>query len=1028
MGLALAQGALAGSAVHPTRLSVDRYGLDEGLSQLSVTAIAQDDSGFLWIGTQEGLNRFDGQRFLVLRESGGLPSNSIESLAFDASSRLWVGTNDAGLHIRDLRNGGQTNVGLAQGLGHPTVTGILLDGQRGAWLTTPAGVDYLDANGQGLRVLSRTLRAVGLAHLGEGEALLLDAECALWRAGPGHVERVAAAIEGMDGCTAMVASADGYWVADEGGVVARMLPDGSLARRMSLPAEVPGALGVSAMHVQAGRFVWLGRADGSLWQLPLDGVGEGAPRRVRLDQDAGGPIQRVFVSEDGVLWLGSLTRGLFRARPLSDAVGQGRVEAGAPADWPSRSLRAIHFSGEFDLVGTDAGLVWRRGDADWRTVATIGATSVRSIAPAARGGWWIGSHRGVWHLAPDGRAQPMAELADPRVTDLLAERDAAGADVLWVATRGGLARFVDGVRVPHGWEETLDGQFLTSLMRDDLGRLWIGSNESGLFRSDVNGELEHLSPATGGLPHQSVWSLHADDAAFWVGTFSGGLIRIDRVDGGMRRFGEAQGLSNEVVYRILPDDHGRLWLSTNNGISVLDPGRELVQTLGRGDGLHNREYNSGAGSRGPDGRLYFGGTEGLDVLAPDGLAATSPPARPVLASLQVIGVKRGRVAEGPSRRFDTLYADTVVLDHRDAVIALQMVAIDFTAPAAARLRYRIKGLHEDWVHPGGASAELVLSNLPAGDYPLEISAAGRDGRFGPTRTVLIDVPPAPWMHPAAKAVYVVLALLGLAWLGSRIGARERARRAQIDLLNRTVAERTRALEEANQMLRTSNRQLEEATRTDPLTQVSNRRDLQQWLAREADTVVRELATRGQGYIGLLFFMIDIDDFKRINDQFGHQVGDEVLVAFAARLRALGRERDVVVRWGGEEFLWLVRDLALADAVRLAERARQAVADAPFELASGQVLAVTCSVGFAPWPFWSRFPALGDWEQSVNLADRALYAAKAGGKNAWVGVLPGPALDRVGMQRLLTGSDPAELAPDSVQLVHSTPDAPHLPGS
>ena len=122
MGLALAQGALAGSAVHPTRLSVDRYGLDEGLSQLSVTAIAQDDSGFLWIGTQEGLNRFDGQRFLVLRESGGLPSNSIESLAFDASSRLWVGTNDAGLHIRDLRNGGQTvllNHANAPGTGDP---------------------------------------------------------------------------------------------------------------------------------------------------------------------------------------------------------------------------------------------------------------------------------------------------------------------------------------------------------------------------------------------------------------------------------------------------------------------------------------------------------------------------------------------------------------------------------------------------------------------------------------------------------------------------------------------------------------------------------------------------------------------------------------------------------------------------------------------------------------------------------------------------------------------------------------------
>lgn len=1019
----LAAGPAPASENRTPFLSLERYGLDQGLSQLSVTSMVEDDAGFLWIGTQEGLNRFDGQRFVAhRRHSGaigtGLSSSSIDALAFESThSRLWIGTNDAGLDVMDLRTGGHRRIGADQGLTEAAVARVMPDAEGGAWLGTDRGLFHVDPGVTRARRLGGTAAVVGLQATDDGAAFALDAACGLWRLGPTRRERIALEMTPEAACVALQADGDSLWLASASGDVLRVSVAGRLLRHLPPTAPRGAAAELTAMRLRAGGELLLGHGDGSL--LRLDPEGEQPPQWLDFDQPPESAIQSIYESRSGVLWLGSHTRGLFRARPLSAAVRRERMADSDIAAWPARSVRSFWRADGVDLVGTDLGLAVRTdADRSWRTLPAIGATSVRAIVPDGEGGWWVGTHRGLWRLDAGLSATPVPGLPDARVTDLLVD-----GDELWVATRGGLARFRNGLPVADGVPATLSGVFLTSLMRDDLGRLWIGSNERGLFRLGAGGALENLSPDNGRLPHNSVWSLYADSRSFWVGTFSGGLLRLDREDGGIHAYTMRDGLANDVIYRILPDSLGRLWLSTNNGLSVLDPYEGGVQSLGRGDGLRNREYNSGAGFVDPQGLLYFGGTEGLDSIDAEALELSSASATPLLAGLEVVGQRGGRALPRPGRRFDTLYADRVELAPDDAVLALDLVAVDFTAPDAARLRYRLAGVHDDWVQARGPQADLMLSYLAPGDYLLEISAAGRDGRFGPSRRVLISMPPPPWRHPLAYAGYALLAMAGIGWLARRARGRVQEREARIALLDRIVAERTAELEAANQKLQLSNRELDHATRTDPLTRVSNRRDIQQWLAREGRQILDSSAASASGHGGLVFFMIDIDDFKRINDNHGHHAGDEVLVSFAARLGHLSRGQDVVVRWGGEEFLWILRDLPVRDAAAVAERARRAICDTPFLLSSGLHLAVTCSIGFAPWPFSPACPAIGDWEQSVELADRALYAAKAGGKNAWVGLLPGPAADRTTVQALLAGAAPERLADGAVQVPHSTPEPP-----
>ncbi|MBW3549762.1 MAG: diguanylate cyclase [Proteobacteria bacterium] len=1023
-------GAAAQRSPGQAFLSLERYTPEEGLSQYAITALAEDEHGLLWIGTQEGLNRYDGHRFVVLRntpagEAPELASSSIDALAVDGHSRLWVGTNDAGLQIIDLRTRASVRLGTADGLDHPTVRSILIDPAGGAWLGTASGIGRVDADLAAVQPLGASAPVVAMAFSADLEGHALDQDCRLWRLSPTRMHPQPAAVPEGASCVAMQPAGDGFWLATATRGLYRVDGDGQrVAHRPAGWLRRSSAELSALMQRPDGRWL-LGYADGAVLQAPADW--SAAPTRIAFDQPIDSAITGFHQYRSGVLWIGSSTSGLFRVRALSSTIRRDLVDEAAIATWPSDSVRSILRDGTRLLVGTDAGLVIRDGaDADWRPIGAIGATSVRAIAPARRGGWWVGSHRGLWHLGANGRARAVDGLPHPHVTALLVEAGAGGEQV-WIATRGGLARMRNGV-IDNGILDSdavpseLRDQFLTSLMRDRNGRLWIGSNERGVYRIEPDGGVQHLGTHNGRLPHDSVWSLHADEQAVWLGTF-GGLLRLDPASDTVEAITERDGLSNNVIYRIEPDALGRLWLSTNLGISVLDPRSGIIQTLGRGDGLFNLEYNSGASFLGPDGLLYLGGTDGLDILDPAQLSPSSPPATPMVTGLRVLG-RQGPVADaGPAPTPGVLYAYRLELGHRDRVFQLDMVAVDFTAPDAARLRYRVAGIYDDWVHPRDAETTVVLSYLPPGDYPIEVQAAGRDGRFGPSRRLLLVMQPPPWRHPLAYAGYALLLLALLAWLVRRMRAKAREKHLQIERLNRTVAERTAALKQANHLLSRTNAQLESATRIDPLTRVSNRRDLHEWLERECPQLIGELAAPGAALRCMLFCVIDLDDFKRINDNHGHQVGDQVLVEVARRLRQVCRERDILVRWGGEEFLLLVRDAHMEDAARLAERVRRAIAEVPVTLASGQALAVTGSVGLAPWPLAPQWPLLGDWQQSVSLADRALYAAKSAGKNAWVGVVPGAEVDRACLQTLLAGAEPDSLPPGSIAVLHSTPVRP-----
>ena len=993
-------------------LRLESHGPDQGLPQSSVKALANDDQGFLWVATQDGLARFDGHRFEAWRSGTGaraLASGSIDSMRFDPSERrLWLGTNDAGLEVLHLPGWTRIRVDRDRGLSHNKVSALALDGHGGAWVGTGAGLDHIAiADGAGVVHLGGEAEITALVTLpGTGVALALGRDCRVWRATRSRLDLLVA-LPARGDCIAMQAGPEGAWAASEPGRLFLFDPADGRIRRNSGLADATG-LATDIPRVTA----LLRRADGSLLMGLRDGrvlrlaeASADAPQPLHFDRSLDSPVDVLHEDPAGTLWIGTYTSGLHYVRPLSSAIRVGGVETGNA--WPAGSMRAIWRKGPHILLGTDNGLLERRGgDATWHQVAGFEGQSVRAIAASADG-WWIGSHDGLHHWSGQGLPTAVPGLPDERIDALLFEGESG-----WIGTRGGLARLEQGRIVDAPALAPLRRSHVTALLRSGE-RLWIATNADGLWSLDPGTPPRRAF--TGDL-HHSLWSLLAHDGALWAGSYAEGIYRIGHERGDVSRTTRRDGLGNDVVYSLLADGLGRLWASTNNGLSVLDPDTGTIQVLGPRDGLANREYNSGAAFRDPDGLLYFGGTRGIDVVDPSRLPRHSPPARPVLTTLQALPLDAD--GTGP-REIDIVYARQARLEHRDRLVTIHMAAIDFSAPDAARLRYRVLGLHKDWVYPRAPSAEFSVTALPSGRYALEVEAAGRDGHFGQARRLELQMAPPWWRHPSAYAAYAVAMLLLLGLVARRVRGAMRRERNQVELLERTVAERTAQLQLANQSLSRTNAQLDIANRRDPLTRISNRRDLQEWLGREAAALRDRMeASASGGGERLVFLMIDIDDFKHVNDAHGHQAGDEVLVRIADRLRLLSREDDLLVRWGGEEFLMVSRFSHPGDAALLAERIRAAISSQPIRVGRGLSLDLTCSIGFAPWPFSMEWPSLGDWSACLELADRCLYKVKRGGKNGWAGLVPGDAPQAEAIQALLTGAEPDTVDAGTVRLLRS----------
>lgn len=1022
--LALLAAVLCGPVGAATPMRFERLGPDEGLSQQAVLAIGQDARGFMWLGTEDGLNRFDGFAFQHPDETAGLVNSFVTDIELDASGALWIATDGGGVLARDPRTGkfsASWSNGANDTAGLSSARTVKLDSLGRVWIgTRDAGVVVYDPR---RRTFKRYRHAVDDVNTLSADAIhsLQIVAGGTWVGTQSGLDFID--IE-LDKPVQRYTLASSEKQASEARAVRALLEDRSgtlwigtgygliqlephTGEQVLFQADPRNPSALPANEVQAlledsARRLWVGTTAGLALYDPhkpgFDTYKHDVADPTSLPDDR---IVALFEDRGGLIWVGTQLAGAAKWNPRSWSFGH-RVERDAEAAVNNITSFTQDRAGTIWIGTFGAGLravdetsgrtrKWRRGRGQLDDGAIMALLTDRT------GALWVGTmSEGLIRIAPNRqhievfRHDPAQHHSLPADGVMSLLEDSAGR--IWVGTYGGgLSRFAPATRdfrpaAPDGEPaDPLRSGRVTSLAEDHDGRIWAGTDGAGLHvllpAIGATRQWLHDSSNANSLGADTIYALHVDaNGRLWIGTHGRGLDRAMLASHDLSQiefvhYRETHGLPDNTVYGILSDDENNLWVSTGHGLARLVRGEHNVRSFHRSHGLQGEEFNFGAAFRSSSGQLYFGGTNGYNVFTPRRLQFNKH--LPPVALTGVSILNQPLQTDLPYEELGQLQ-----LGYRDQVVTFDFAALDFTSPRENRFRYRLEGFDDDWMN-AGARRSATYTRLAGGEYTFRVQAANADGRWSVTDlAVRLDVEAPPWRRGWAYAIY--LAVLGLVLLAAwtawrRRRAHEESYRIELET---KVRDRTREIAERNAELEDANRRLQEASLTDPLTGLANRRALMQSLPGLAAACHLERRVP-PAPSQIVLMIVDLDCFKPINDRHGHEAGDDVLKQVAAILRDCVRSTDLTVRWGGDEFVVVYSSADLDDGAVLAERIRMRIAKHHFRLTHGATARTSCSIGFVCYPFMRGAPHLLSYEQALNVADTALLEAKAQ-RNAWIG--------------------------------------------
>jgi two-component system sensor histidine kinase ChiS len=795
--------------------------IEQGLSDQRVQAIVQDHAGFMWFGTNNGLNRFDGYNVVAYRHDPtnphSLSGNLIEDLYEDHSGTLWVGTR-AGLNAFDRRTERFTRYrndpSNPHSLSDNTVIAIYEDRAGVLWLGTAGGLNRFDR-------ATETFTAYRHDPT-DPRSLSHDV---VWDI---HEDR-----------------AGTLWVGTDGGGLNRFDQATGAFTHYRHDPNNPHSLGsdrVDCLFEDASGALWIGTFGGGLSTLD---VTRQSFTMYRHDATSSASLSNDYVADltagrAGLIWIGTHGSGVDVYAPQRQAFTLYRPDPTAAMSLASDHVWAVYEDQDGVLwIGTqDRGLdrFDRRGGQvvhyppDPQNPQGLGYPWVAALQQDQAGALWVGTYGGgLYRLDPTrgsftayrhDSANPQS-LSHDTIVDLHMDRSGA----LWVATRGGGLNRFDPVRGSFSAyrhdptnPQSLSSDWIWAIDEDQRGSLWIGTLGGGLNRLELaTGHITRYqndpqNPAS--LSDDSISTLHMDrSGVLWVGTFGGGLDRFDQARSTFTHYRERDGLPSDRIVSILEDGDagdpavGNLWIATGRGLAKLDRNRTTFQTYDTTDGLPLTEYNRGR-YKTRSGELLMSSIHGLIAFDP---AAVRDDAYvpPVVFTNFLLANKPVAIGGTSPLRQAIDQTDTIELTYADRVISFEFAALSYRAPRQSRYRYMLEGFDDDWIEVGSTQRLVTYTNLDPGWYVFRVTAANADGVWSEAgrAITLVITPPwwATWWCRGLALALIVGCAFGLyAWRVNSLRRQQRALEAEI--VERKQAEG--ALRASQSSLRRTNAQIQ----------------------------------------------------------------------------------------------------------------------------------------------------------------------------------------------------------------------------
>ncbi len=819
--------------------SFHNLSIEDGLSQSIVFNITQDKTGYMWFATQDGLNRFDGSTFKVFKtdtdKTNAIADNYIYPLAYDDDNNLWLGTRSAGINKLALDKYWFSHYSPANSaLTSNRITALHANGNR-VWLGTYQGqLHYFDkSNNKVSEVLLQTQKPI--------YSLLIDSHLQLWVGTHGdgvylydlasgqqsHFVSGTTSSMGLSHNSIFTIHEDNnkqVWLGSQGGGLFRYDQQQKVFRNWRHDANNNTSLSHDQVRVifsDRQNRLWVGTRGGglNLYQPNSDSFSHFKHDIGDKYSLAHNRIYSIFEDNNSMLWIGT-ANGISKLDPLSLVFKNLK----APKDLNSKDIWSLYQdTNEHLWVGSWGGGVnsfdgdLNANDAQNRINTLLNNNAIKAMLEDEQKRLWIGTWGGGLELIDVNQNSTIHFVADDTDIHSLADNNVLSLLIddkqqLWVGTDGGgLNRFNQQQQSFSHKDNSahlllnIPAQKINSLFQDKDRNYWVGTDGYGLYR--YNRAQRTLVQYTKGEPgkyhisHNTVRTIYEDKQGYiWVGT-SNGLNRITQTTGETHHFGVEQGLANQVVYAIEADQQDNLWLSTNKGISRFNPNVGLFTNFDRTDGLVGNEYNAGASVALKDGRLAFGGTNGVTTFTPKLLKVNN--------SAGGISVTNVLLDQKPLHQHShanlSLYASlpeqqqSIELTHQVNRLSLSFAHLRYVKNMGSEFSYRLIGFDHTWQYHLGKSLTVDYTNLDPGQYQLQVKAIQHGMTNNTDRLYInINVVPAPWNTWWAYVGYVALVLAIIYLLiRMRIYRVEQQRRQlaiQVEQRTEEIAEQRKVIE------------------------------------------------------------------------------------------------------------------------------------------------------------------------------------------------------------------------------------------